>query len=111
LIFLFAVLGSLASTEARLEPAPVQARRSPALSNDALPAAPPTGPDAAQLTALRRLLDHEKVFREPDLSIASLSQKLDVPEHRLRHLINRQLGHRNFSAFVNGYRLAKPKPR
>jgi AraC-like DNA-binding protein len=36
-----------------------------------------------------------------------LSQKLDIPEYRLRHLINRQLGHRNFSAFVNSYRLAE----
>jgi len=106
LIFLFAVLGSLASTEAPLAPVPVQARQSPALPNDPRPAAP-TLPDAAQLTALRRLLDYDKVFREPDLSIASLSQKLDIPEHRLRHLINRQLGHRNFSAFVNGYRLAE----
>jgi AraC-like DNA-binding protein len=107
LIFLFAVLGTLASTGAPLAPGRVQARPSPALPNDPRPAASPTGPDAAQLVALRRLLDHDKVFREPDLSIASLSQKLDLPEHRLRYLINRQLGHRNFSAFVNGYRLAE----
>lgn len=107
LIFLFAVLGSLASTGASPAPVPVQASRSPAFLNDPRPAAPATGPDAAQLAALRRLLDHDKVFREPDLSVASLSQKLDIPEHRLRHLINRQLGHRNFSAFVNGYRLAE----
>ena len=63
--------------------------------------------DAAPLAALRKLIDHGKVYREPDLSIASLSQKLDIPEYRLRRLINRQLGHRNFSAFVNGYRLAE----
>jgi len=109
LIFLFAVLGTLASTGALLAPAPVpvQARQSPGLPRDPQPAAPATGTDAAQLMALRRLLDHDKVFREPDLCIASLSQKLDIPEHRLRHLINRQLGHRNFSAFVNGYRLAE----
>jgi AraC-like DNA-binding protein len=107
LVFLFAVLGTLASTGALLAPVPVQAGQSPALPHDPRPAAAATGPDAAQLMALRRLLDHDKVFREPDLSIASLSQKLDIPEHRLRHLINRQLGHRNFSAFVNGYRLAE----
>jgi AraC-like DNA-binding protein len=107
LIFLFAVLGALASTEAPPAPAPVQARPPAALPNELRPAAPPTGPDTAQLVALRRLLDHDKAFREPDLSVASLSQKLDIPEHRLRHLINRQLGHRNFSAFVNGYRLAE----
>jgi AraC-like DNA-binding protein len=111
LIFLFAVLGTLTTaataTTARLAPAPVQARQSPALAQDPPQGAPATEPDAAQLMALRRLLDHDKVFREPDLSIASLSQKLDIPEYRLRHLINRQLGHRNFSAFVNGYRLAE----
>lgn len=107
LIFLFAVLGALASTGAPLAPVPVQARQPPALRYDPRPAPPAAGPDATQLTALRRLLDHDKIFREPDLSIASLSQKLDIPEHRLRHLINRQLGHRNFSAFVNGYRLAE----
>ena len=38
---------------------------------------------------------------------ASLSQSLGVQEYRLRRLINGQLGHRNFSAFVNGYRLTE----
>jgi len=106
LIFLFAVLGSLVSTGAPLAPVPAQASQSLAMSSDPRPGVPASLPDAAQLAALQRLLDHDKVFREPELSIASLSQKLDLPEHRLRHLINRQLGHRNFSAFVNGYRLA-----
>ena len=30
-----------------------------------------------------------------------------MPEYRLRRLINQRLGHRNFSSFVNGYRLAE----
>jgi AraC-like DNA-binding protein len=105
-IFLFAVLGSLPSSEP-LAPVPNQGRQTPPLPNDALPAPTPTGADATQLAALRSLIDHEKVYREPELSVASLSKKLDIPEHRLRHLINRQLGHRNFSAFINGYRLAE----
>jgi AraC-like DNA-binding protein len=105
LIFLFAVVGSLAPTEQQWTAA--AGRATPAASN-ALPATPPaSGLDAALLAALRKLIDHGKVYREPDLSIASLSQKLDMPEYRLRHLINHQLGHRNFSAFVNGYRLAE----
>ena len=107
LIFLFAVLGSLRSIGQPLVPAAARARSTQSLNNG-LPTAPfPTGPDAALLEALRKLIDHGKVYREQDLSIASLSQKLDIPEHRLRRLINRQLGHRNFSAFVNGYRLAE----
>lgn len=31
--------------------------------------------------------------------------RLGLPEYRLRRLINQQLGHRNFNAFVNGLRL------
>ncbi|MGA7805473.1 helix-turn-helix domain-containing protein [Bradyrhizobium sp.] len=105
-IFLFAVLGSLPSGEP-LVPVPVQGRQKPSLPNDAPQVPAPTGADAKQLAALRNLLDHGKIYREPELSVASLSRKLDVPEHRLRHLINRQLGQRNFSAFINGYRLAE----
>jgi AraC-like DNA-binding protein len=48
-----------------------------------------------------------KIYREEGLSIAVLSGKLGIPEYRLRRLINQQLGHRNFSTFVNGYRLAE----
>lgn len=107
LIFVFAVLGSSLSAEEPLGSAAAPAGSMQSLS-DNLPIPPPSAePDATLIAALRRLLDHDKVFREPDPSIASLSQKLDIPEHRLRYLINRQLGHRNFSAFVNGYRLAE----
>jgi AraC-like DNA-binding protein len=104
-IFLFAVLGSV-PTSGPLA-LPIQGRQTSPLPNDASEAPPLTGADATQLAALRKLIDHGKVYREPDLSVASLSRKLDIPEHRLRHLINRQLGHRNFSAFINGYRLAE----
>jgi AraC-like DNA-binding protein len=105
-IFLFAVLGSLSSSEP-LVPVPIQGRPAPSRPDDAPQATPLAGADATQLAALRRLIDRDKVHREPELSVASLSQKLDMPEHRLRHLINRRLGHRNFSAFINGYRLAE----
>jgi AraC-like DNA-binding protein len=106
LIFLFAVLGSLQSSEPSA-PVLIQGRPTSPFPNDAPQASPPSRADATQLAALRRLIDHDKVHREPDLSVASLSQKLDIGENRLRHLINRQLGHRNFSAFINSYRLAE----
>jgi AraC-like DNA-binding protein len=111
LIFLFAVLDPPASTGEQAVPSRAQARstqsstQSPADDRPAAP--PPSGADAGLLQALRKLMEHGKIYRETDLSIASLSQKLDIPEHRLRRLINRQLGHRNFSTFVNGYRLAE----
>jgi len=107
LIFLFAVLRLSVSAEEQLPPALARGGSTQSL-DDALPAAPPAGgPDAVLLEELRKLMEHGKAYREEGLSIASLSQKLGVPEYRLRRLINRQLGHRNFSTFVNGYRLAE----
>jgi AraC-like DNA-binding protein len=61
---------------------------------------------------LREKLDAamaNRVWLEPGLSIGTLAARLDVPEHRLRALINRRLGHRNFSAFLNGHRIAEAK--
>jgi len=49
----------------------------------------------------------EHAYRSEDLSIASLAARLSVPEYRLRRVINQRLGHRNFNAFVNGFRLAE----
>ena len=45
------------------------------------------------------------VYRDPELSLASLAQRAGLPEHRLRELIHRELGYRNFPAFVNEHRL------
>ncbi len=50
-------------------------------------------------------------YREPGLTIAGLAEMLDTPEHRLRALINKRLGHRNFSAFLNRHRIAEAKER
>jgi AraC-like DNA-binding protein len=61
--------------------------------------------DARLLAALGRLMDHDKVYREEGLSIGGLAERLGVAEHTLRRLINQRLGHRNFNAFLNGYRL------
>ncbi|MEO0464710.1 MAG: helix-turn-helix domain-containing protein [Pseudomonadota bacterium] len=51
------------------------------------------------------------VYREPGMTIASLAAHLDTPEHRLRALINQRLGYRNFSAFLNGHRIAEAREK
>jgi AraC-like DNA-binding protein len=59
-----------------------------------------------------RLLAHmesEKSHRDETLTIAGLAQQLGEQEYRLRRLINGSLGHRNFAAFLNGYRLDEVK--
>lgn len=43
------------------------------------------------------------------LTITELAEELDIPEHRLRKLINQQLGFRNFTAFLNSHRLNDAK--
>lgn len=69
----------------------------------------PAPPDAAEerlALALHRVMLEERAYRSEDLSVASLAARLSAPEYRLRRLINQRLGHRNFNAYVNGFRLA-----
>lgn len=48
-------------------------------------------------------------YRESGLTIGVLAEKLGVPEHRLRLLINQRLGYRNFSDFLNSHRIEDAK--
>ena len=67
-------------------------------------------PDPAEdrlAASLQHAMAVEHAYRSEDLSIATLAARLSVPEYRLRRLINQRLGHRNFNAFVNGFRLAE----
>ena len=78
----------------------------------ATPAADPLSPaDRRLLATLHGVIADERIYRRPSLTIAALAARLAVPEHRLRRLINQALGHRNFSAFLNGYRLADAQAR
>lgn len=65
--------------------------------------------EQALVDALLRLMSDERAYRRENLSIASLAAQLAVPEYRLRRLINQRLGHRNFNAFVNGFRLEEAR--
>lgn len=58
---------------------------------------------------LLAFMDHHKPHRDDTLTIAALAALLGEQEYRLRRIINGQLGHRNFAAFLNGYRLAEVK--
>jgi AraC-like DNA-binding protein len=57
------------------------------------------------LAALTRALEEEKVYLTPGLSIGGLAKRLTIPEYRLRALINKRLGYRNFNALLHEYRL------
>ncbi len=59
---------------------------------------------------LKALMD-KGFYRETGLTISVLASELGYPEHQLRKLINGHLGYRNFSAFLNSYRVAESQQR
>jgi AraC-like DNA-binding protein len=56
---------------------------------------------------LQAYMTHERIYREEGLTIAALAAKLGEQEYKMRRLINGELGFRNFTAFLNSYRLAE----
>ncbi|HYE46082.1 MAG TPA: helix-turn-helix domain-containing protein [Caulobacter sp.] len=65
--------------------------------------------EAAVAVRLNQLMREERLYRLETLSIGSLALRLGVPEYRLRRLINQRLGHRNFAAFLNQWRIGEAK--
>ena len=63
--------------------------------------------ERALLGRLRGLMEEERVYRTEGLGIGALATRLGLPEYRLRQLINQRLGHRNFTGFINTYRLGE----
>ena len=96
------------------DPLPPPPAPQPPVAAPADPPPPEPEPGPASNPAEDRLADSlhhamavEHAYRSEDLSIAALAARLSVPEYRLRRLINQRLGHRNFNAYVNGFRLAE----
>lgn len=69
--------------------------------------APPTLSPRDQLIRrnLIRVMETDRAFLDPELSIGKLAEKIGAPEHQLRALINTAMGHRNFRSYLNEYRL------
>ncbi len=53
-------------------------------------------------------MEEEKVFLNPDLTLAELSKELSIPTNQLSKVINAGFG-KNFNDFVNGYRVEEVK--
>jgi AraC-like DNA-binding protein len=66
----------------------------------------PIGPEiAAVLARLTSLMEVERIYREPSLSLKHLADRVPVPEYRLRKIIHEQLGYNNYNAFLHHYRI------
>ena len=53
-------------------------------------------------------MDIKRIYRDETLSVNSLAQKLSIAPRYLSQVINEQLN-KNFSEFVNGYRVEEAK--
>jgi len=78
--------------------------RAPAPGSKSIPVVAAHDPAIA---AVQRAFAEQHVHRDGELTVASLAQKLVMPEYRLRKLIHEQLGYRNFSALLHDYRIAE----
>jgi AraC-like DNA-binding protein len=65
--------------------------------------------DKKLVDALMRLMADERIYRHEGVTIGMLATKLSVPEYKLRRLINRELGYRNFNVFLNNHRIEEAK--
>lgn len=93
----------------RAEPVLVSAATTEPAKPKAAEALDLTPADRLVLARLDKAMNDDEVWRGEDLSIGSLAALVGAPEHRLRKLINRTLGHRNFADYVNGRRIAAAK--
>ncbi len=78
-----------------LEPSPDQDARSAA--------------DIGTEGKILQAMGKDELFRVQGLTIGMMSKELELPEHVVRRVINRKMGFRNFSSFVNGYRIEAAK--
>ena len=65
---------------------------------------PLTDAETAVLDRLRTAMD-ARVWAEEGITVGALAARLATQEHRLRRVINRGLGYRNFARFINEHRV------
>jgi AraC-like DNA-binding protein len=68
--------------------------------------APIEGGHAPAIAAIQEAFTQQRLYRDGELTVASLGAKLGMPEYRMRKLIHEQLGYRNFNALLHHYRIA-----
>ncbi|MEO1656382.1 MAG: helix-turn-helix domain-containing protein [Pseudomonadota bacterium] len=73
--------------------------------------APQPEPEDQLLASLNHEMVTNEAWRVEGLTVGGLADRLGIPEHRLRPVINQKLGYRNFAAFINSHRLEEVKRR
>ncbi len=65
--------------------------------------------DEAAHRRLVSIMEEKLAYAEHGLTIGKLSQRVGIPSHQLRNLINQSMGYRNYTAFLNHYRIQAVK--
>ncbi|MEM7019087.1 MAG: helix-turn-helix domain-containing protein [Pseudomonadota bacterium] len=80
-----------------------------------LTAKPTTTPNPDQYAAITKqitdVMCQERFYANQSTTLADLATCLNVPVHRLREVINKSLGYRNFNQFLNHYRIQEASLR
>lgn len=66
--------------------------------------------DSAALIALKDLMA-EGFYRRENLTLRILAKVMELPEYRVRAVINKELDYRNFNEFINAYRIHEAAER
>lgn len=65
--------------------------------------------DAMWIDRLQSVVERDALWSREGLTISDLAAAIQLPEYRVRKLINDRLGHRNFPSFINEHRIAAAK--
>ena len=63
------------------------------------------------ITQLEDVMSGQRFYANPSVTISELAAALSMTEHKLRRLINKELGYRNFNQYLNRYRIDEASKR
>jgi AraC-like DNA-binding protein len=105
MLAVFALLATFRTDEPLyIDPFREEKSRAPPVEAKSMPA---VGAHDSAIAAVRRAFVEQHVYRDGELTVGSLAQRLAMPEYRLRKLIHEQMGYRNFNALLHDYRIAE----
>ncbi len=61
------------------------------------------------LNKLIEMFEVKEIYKEEGLTIKKLSEYMNIQEYKLRNIINKGLGYKNFNDLLNSYRIKKAK--
>ena len=65
----------------------------------------------AHIAQIRSAMAQDRFYANHGATIGDLAQLLAIAEHKLRPMINQELGYRNFNQFLNEYRIEEASQR